>query len=574
MSRISFDDTVRRRINTVLLFFFFAITALYGRLFMLQIVEHREYARLASRQHRLVKNLLSERGAIYAQDKDGGLAPLALNKIQYTLAAAPRDIKNPQETAAFLYRILGLKEEDTLPKFLQKDDLYEIILKKVDEERAQKMEDNLPSGLFFEEERRRIYPQDTLAAHLVGFASKEAEEEAGRYGIERFYDKDLVGERGIFEGVKDASGFWVALGKRFINPPQNGSNLVLTIDYNIQRKSEEILLGAKEKWSARSGSVLVLDPKTGRILASAAVPAFNPNEFAKEKDFSVFLNPLAESMYELGSVLKPITMAGGLEERLVAPEATYEDPGKIQIGGYNIQNFDGKSYKTQTMTQVLEKSLNTGAVYVARLLGKERQLAYLKKFGFGEKTGLDLPGEVSGDISNLNAGREIDFATASFGQGIAITPIQLAAAIGAIANEGKLMKPYAVGKIIDDSGNEVKIEPQLVREVISKETAETLTKMLVSAVRNGFENRAGVKGYFVAGKTGTAQIPRSDGRGYSDKVIHTFVGYAPAFNPNFLVLLQLNEPKGNRFAANTLTPAFHDLAEFILNYYEIPPDEK
>ena len=348
----------------------------------------------------------------------------------------------------------------------------------------------------------------------------------------------------------------------------------MSIDYNIQRKIEILLASAREKWQADSGAILVLEPRTGKILAMAANPVFDPNEFSKEKNFSVFLNPLIESMYELGSVLKPVTMASGLQEKLVQPDTTYEDPGVIKVGGFTIKNFDGKSYKIQTMTQVLEKSLNTGAVYVAKLLGHERQLDYLKKFGFGQKTGIDLPGEVAGKISNLTAGREIDFVTAAFGQGIAVTPLQLAMALGAVANEGKMMKPYVVEKVVDDSGNEINKNPQVVKEVIFKETAEKLTKMLVSAVRNGLENRAGVKGYFVAGKTGTAQIPRRDGPGYSDKVIHSFVGYAPAFNPRFLVLLQLNEPKGNRFASNTLTPVFHDLAEYILNYYEVPPDEK
>ena len=226
------------------------------------------------------------------------------------------------------------------------------------------------------------------------------------------------------------------------------------------------------------------------------------------------------------------------------------------------------------MSQVIEKSLNTGVVYVARLIGKEAHREFLRRFGLGEKTGVDLPGELSGDISNLEEGRDIDFATAAFGQGIAVTPLQTAMAIGAIANHGILMKPYVVERITEDSGNEMRREPETVRRVISEKTAEELTKMLVATVRNSFENRANVKGYFVAGKTGTAQIPREDGKGYSDDVIHTFVGYAPAFDPKFLVYIQLNKPKGNRFAANTLTPFFHDLAEYMLNYYEIPPDER
>lgn len=560
--------------STILLFFLASSLALVGRLFLLQIIQHRQYVRLASRQQGLVKELSSERGVIFASDKGGGRIPLVLNKTYKALIASPNKIIDASAAIPLIAEAFALDQAEVARKLAKSADPYEVLARRIEPEAAEALATKLVEGIFFEDERRRVYPNARLAANLLGFVSIEEQEEGGRYGLERFYDAELTGTKGILKGVKDASGFLIALGKRVLHPPKDGSSLILTIDYNIQRKAEEVLASASQKWAARSGLLLALDPRSGRILAQAVQPGFDPNAFSREKDFTVFLNPAAESMYELGSVMKPITMAAGLEEKAVKPESTYYDSGEVKIGGYTIRNFDGKGYSTQSMTQVLEKSLNTGAVHVARLVGKNKQREYLERFGFGRATEVDLPGEVEGNISNLDAGRGIDFATASFGQGIAVTPLQLAGAIGAVANGGKLMKPYAVEKIIDDSGNEITREPQVVREVISKESAETLTKMLVSAVRNGFENRAGVKGYFVAGKTGTAQIPRSDGRGYSDKVIHTFVGYAPAFNPRFLILIQLNEPKGNWFAANTLTPAFHDLAEYILNYYEIPPDEK
>ncbi len=574
MRKSSIEIFIRRRIKIVLLFFLLLFAALASRLFILQIVQHQEYSRLAARQHRLVKEVLSERGIIYAQDKNGELIPLTLNKNYKTLSVSPKDIKSLEEVLNFISKNFAIGDEAIAKKISKENDSYEVILKKIEPEKAEKLVKQLPAGVFFEDEKTRIYPHGTMAAQLLGFVSKETDEDKGRYGLERFYEKDLLGRIGLFEGAKDTAGFWVALGKRVVSPSENGSSLILSIDYNIQLKAESLLKTAREKWQATSGSVLVLEPSTGKMFAMASSPDFNPNEFSKEKDFSVFLNPLVESIFELGSVLKPITMAAGLEEKLVEPNSTYHDPGEIKIGGYVVKNFDGKAYGIQTMTQVLEKSLNTGAIYVAKLLGHEKQYNYLKNFGFGQKTGIDLPGEVAGNIANLAAGREIDFTTASFGQGIAVTPLQLAMALGAVANQGKLMKPYVVERIIDGSGNETTHQPATVTEVISKETAEKLSKMLVSVVRSGFENRAGVKGYFVAGKTGTAQIPNRNGSGYSDKVIHTFIGYAPAFNPRFLVLLQLNEPKGNRFAANTLTPVFHDLAEYILNYYEIPPDEK
>ncbi len=558
----------------ILLFFLAACLMLIGRLFQMAIVRHQEYVRLAARQHGITKELSSERGVIFAVDKDAKKIPLALNKTYKVLIASPRIIHDADATAVALAQHFGLDELELKQKLAKSEDPYEIIARKIEPQAADAFLEKKIIGISFEDEVRRVYPSGRMAANLIGFVSGDTGNAKGQYGLERSLNDELSGAKGIFQGAKDASGFVIALGKRIFHPPKNGSAVTLTVDYHIQQKSEEVLRAAREKWGGSGGLVLVMEPRTGRILAEAVAPGFDPNAYSQEEDFGVFLNPVVESSYELGSVLKPVTMASAIEEHVVTPESTYRDSGEAKIGAYTIRNFDEQAYGVQTMSQVIEKSLNTGMVHVARLLGHERQLAFFKKFGFGEKTGVDLPGEVAGNISNLTAGRDIDFATASFGQGIAVTPLQLASAIGAIANDGRMMRPYIVERITDDSGNEVVTEPQVVREVITKDTAEQLQKMLVSTVRNSFENRARIKGYFVAGKTGTAQVPRKDGRGYSDAVTHTFVGFAPAFDPQFLILLQLNEPGGNRFAANTLTPAFHDLAAFILNYYEIPPDEK
>ncbi len=569
-----FAKTSSARMTWVLLFFYASLALLSGRLFFLQIVNHGEYLRLAAKQYQSGAERSGERGTISMQEKTGALVPLAFNGIEYTLAVSPMRVRDPDAVSAFAQEAFNVPPEEIRQKMAKRDDPYEVFVKKVESARKEDLASRLPEGLFFEEEKRRVYPHGAFAAHLVGFVSKENEEEIGRYGIERFYENELAGKTNFFKGAQNSRAYWISLGKKIVNPPKNGSDVVLTIDYNVQLKAEEVLRKAAEKWSASSAMILVVEPVTGKIRALAGVPAFDPNEFSKETDFSVFLDKIVEAQYELGSVMKPLTMAAGLEEGKVRPTTTYEDTGVVRFGGYTIQNFDLKAHGVQTMSQVIEKSLNTGVVYVARLIGKEAHREFLRRFGLGEKTGVDLPGELSGDISNLEEGRDIDFATAAFGQGIAVTPLQTAMAIGAIANHGILMKPYVVERITEDSGNEMRREPETVRRVISEKTAEELTKMLVATVRNSFENRANVKGYFVAGKTGTAQIPREDGKGYSDDVIHTFVGYAPAFDPKFLVYIQLNKPKGNRFAANTLTPFFHDLAEYMLNYYEIPPDER
>jgi cell division protein FtsI/penicillin-binding protein 2 len=560
----------------ILLFFLVASGALAGRLFLMQIVRHAEYVRLASRQQGLSEEITSERGQIMAVDRKGAEIPLALNKTYKVLVSSPKLVADPERVAETVAAAFNLDRAQITAKLAKKDDPYEILARKIEPDVAEQFaRQGLPAGISFEDETRRIYPNGRMAANVLGFVGGDENGAAsGKYGIEKFYNTDLSGVVGLLEGAKDASGFWIALGRRIVRPPRDGASVTLTLDYAIQRKAEEVLSAAREKWGAVSGNVIVMEPATGRILADARYPTFDPNEYSKEKDFSIFLNPTDELSYELGSVIKPITMAGALEEKLVSPDTTYDDTGAVKIGSFTIRNFDDSAYHTQTMTQVLEKSLNTGAVYVARLLGGARQEDYLRRFGFGERTGIDLPGEVAGDLSNLKSGHDSDFATASFGQGIAVTPLQMAMAMGVIANKGVLMRPYIAEKISDGSGNVVMHGPQAVRRVISPETAEALTKMLVLVVKNGYDNRAGVKGYFVAGKTGTAQVPNRNGRGYSDAVIHTFVGYAPAFDPRFLVLLQLNEPRGDRFASNTLTAPFHDLAEFILHYYEIPPDEK
>lgn len=574
MAQLESSKSFHWRLVVIIAFFVITFAAVAIRVFSLSIVEHREFVIAAGRQQRVTQALPSLRGSIFTQDKLKNLQPLAAEKTFFSLVAVPKDISDAPQAASAVAAILGMEGADLEAKFSKIGDPYEIVAKKIGDDTAAKIGELKIKGLNLEEEPRRYYPHSELAASIVGFASYKDGEEKGEYGLEKQHDGVLKGEGGFFSGERDKAGYWVALGQRILNPPTNGDNIILTIDTNIQFKVEEEVKALMEKWQAESALALVLEPKTGRIIAAASAPSFNPNEYSKEEDFSVFRLPLFDSQFELGSVFKPVTMAAGINEGVVSASTTYSDPGTVVIKGYKFSNFDQVSHGVQTMTQVLEKSLNTGAYFVASRLGKERFLDAIKRFGFGAKTGVDFPGEVPGNISNLNSARDIEYATASFGQGIAVTPIQMASAIAAIANRGVLMRPYLVEKTVDSNGHELLFEPQEVRQVIKPETSETLTKMLVSAVQNGFENRAGVKGYFVAGKTGTAQIPLEGARGYSEDFRHTFIGYAPAFDPKFLILLQLNRPKGNKFAANTMTPAFHNIAEFILNYYEIPPDEK
>ena len=575
MFHLRLHQTFHWRLVFLALFFLIILTAVVGRVFSLAIVEHRTFVLAARRQHQSVALLLPLRGAIYAVDKFGAPHPLAIQKKFFTLTAVPKDVKDPDQASRALSAVLAVPSSELLSKLSKRPDPYEVLARKLDETAADRIRALGIAGLSLAEETRRIYPQGSLAASVVGFVNYDdgGGTERGEYGIEKQFESRLDGQRGFFEGEKDAAGYWVALGRRILNPPVNGESVVLTIDPNIQFRLEEELQALGQKWQAESAAAVVLEPSTGRVLAMASRPTFDPNRYSREKDFSVFRMPIVDSQFELGSVFKPITMATGINEGAVTATTTYRDPGVRRFGSLTIANFDGKAHGTQTMTQVLEQSLNTGAIFVAERLGQDRFLNGIERFGFGAKSDIEFPGEVAGDISHLAKERDVDYATASFGQGLAVTPLQIASAMAAIANHGILMKPRLVEKIVDASGSELVRQPEEVRRVISPATAETVTKMLVSVVRNGYDNRAGVKGYFVAGKTGTAQIPLTSGRGYSDEVIHTFVGYAPAFNPKFLLLLQINKPAGNRFAANTLSPSFAKLAEFILNYYQVPPDE-
>lgn len=564
------------RIYALVSLFFFIELIIIARLFSLQILKHDFYTAKAYEQRQFLTTISPLRGGIFTRDKFNESYPLALNKKFNLLFAVPKEIEDINETAKKLASVVDLKEENIALILSKKDDPYEPLKHKIDDELAEKIKSLDLKGIRLVSEIFRYWPEQNLASHLVGYFGFKNGIEGGQYGLEGFYDENLKGAEGTFEGEKDTQGYWIASGDKDVTPAKNGIDLLLTIDRNIQFKAEEELAKAVEKHKAKSGTIIAMEPKTGRILALANLPNFNPNEF-KKTSIEVFKNPAVSSLFEPGSVFKPLTLAAALNEGKISPNTTYEDTGEARLNGYVIKNSDLKAHGIQTMTQVLEKSLNTGAIFAENQLGRETFKNYLKNFGFVEKTEIDLQGEVRGDISNLEKkgeGRDINFATASFGQGVAITPIEMVRAFAALANGGKIMRPYIVEEMVQSDKSIKRFEPQIVRRIISEQTSSNITAMLISAVRNGYGHYAGVPGYFVAGKTGTAQVPESGKKGYSDKTIHSFVGFAPAWNPAFIILVKLDEPQGVRFAESSAAPVFKELASFILNYYEIPPDEK
>lgn len=569
---------MQSNIRLYLLVFFVIIIGftLIFRLFTLQVFKYDFYKGLAVNQHQIHQILLPKRGEIfikdrfYDKDKDSSQFFLIATNRDWLMAyAVPKEIENKEEVVEVLAPLLELDKEVIREKIDKRNDPYELLKHKLSSEVAKKIEDLNIQGIELIPEMWRYYPANSLACHVIGFVGFSGEEKTGQYGIEGYYNKKLGGESGFLEGEKDTKGRLMAIAKHYLQPAKDGVNLILTIDPNIQFFIEKKLREVAERLKAEGGTIIVLNPKTGAIKALANWPVFDLNKYSEVKDINIFLNPAIHNLFEPGSIFKPITVAIALDKKLITPNTTYEDKGFVKIGGYSIQNSDNQAHGIQTMTQVLEKSLNTGAVFIQQLIDKKTFKKYLEKFGFSEKTGIDLEGETQGNISNLDTKRDIEYATASFGQGIAITSLELAVALSTIANEGKMMKPYVVEKFIYSDGKEELVKPEMIRQVISSETAETLTKMMVSTVEDGYGKKAGVPGYWVAGKTGTAQVP--EGGSYSDKTIHSFGGFFPAFEPQFFVLIKLDNPQGIRFAADSVAPIHREIAAYILNYYEIPP---
>lgn len=549
-----------------MIFFFIVVFGLsiIARLYFLEVINGDYYRALAQGQQKTIKRM-DERGRIFFK---GGQI-LATNKKGNYLFISPREISDKEATAKKISEIVGLPEKEILKKAME-DNYFELIKKRLTLDEAEELKKQELKGVHLGDAIFRDYPQGPFASQVVGFLNDAGE---GQYGLEGYYNQSLKGEKKI-EGLKTPWGQLTSL----INNNSNATNIWLTIDYPIQFKAEELLKKAKDDFDIRSGQIIVIEPNTGKILALANFPNFDPNkyeEYALAKKTVIFQNSAIQKLFEPGSCFKPITMAAALEEGKITPETTYEDKGVVWLNGRPIYNFARKKWGKRTMTEVLEKSINTGAIFTERKLGNEEFLKYIKRFGILEPTGIDLEGEVFSKNRRLAKGRDIEFATASFGQGIEMTPIQLVRAFCAIANGGKMVKPY-VAERFSQNGKVFKTKPLIeAQEVISPKTAYQLTKMLVSVVDNGFGKKARIPGYYVAGKTGTSQIPFSalgiNRSGYSNQTWQSFIGFAPAYDPKFLILVKLDNPK-SRSSEYSAAPIFHDLAKYIIDYWQIPPD--
>lgn len=565
----------QKRIVWMTVFLFFGFGVILLRLFTLQIISADTYKALAEDQYTLAKKLKPDRGEIKIVDKFSTVPyTVATNIDKDLLYAIPQSIANPKQTADLLAPVLRMTPEEILSKISDTSKKYAPIKKQLSDEEETKIKDLHLQGLAFDTETLRFYPEKNFLSQVlgfIGFTDKDNQIKSGLYGLEKFYDDKLKGQLGFISQEKDAGGAWIFGAKRQLKPAVNGDNLVLTIDKSIQFKAETVLAKAVIDNVADSGSIIVMDAKTGAILAMANSPSFDPNEFNKQNDPAVYSNLATTGNYEPGSVFKAITMAAAVDEGKVGPDTTYNDTGQVVVDGYTIKNSDGKAHGIQTMIQVLDESLNTGAIFAKEQIGNKDFAKYVRKFGFGKPTGIELS-EAKGDTKSLDGNVAVNFDTMSFGQGISVTPIQLVQAYDVLANGGKMMKPYLVQSIVTPDGKVISTNPQSVDQVISGKTASVLSAMLVDVVEQGHGKKASVPGYYVAGKTGTAQVPRKDGKGYdTNNNIGSFIGYAPVESPKFVMLVRINHPRTVKFAESTAAPAFGEMAKFILNYFNIAP---
>ncbi|MEK7630905.1 MAG: penicillin-binding protein 2 [Patescibacteria group bacterium] len=560
-----------KRVTSLTIFVGGLLFVVLSRVAWLQVVRGAEYREQASRQQSVSEIFKANRGEILAHEKNA-LVPVATTKEGWLMHINPKLIQNPVE----LYEKLSHIASTTMPKdeFVERasksNDPYEIIEHRISPSVKRAIEAAELPGVEFSPERWRFYPAADFASQVIGFVGAD---DTGQYGLERFYNEDLLGRDGVFVGEKTSGKKLLWFGNASLTPVKHGASIISTLDTGVQTNLEGVLKKIREEYHATSAGGIIINPKTGQILAMASVPSFDPNRYSDVEDIAIFKNPLVEDLFEMGSVVKPLTIAAAIDAGVVTTQTTYNDTGTRTIDTATIANFDGKARGVVPIQEILSQSLNIGAVFVMEQLGKDRFREYMHGFGLAEKTGIDVPGEASGKLANLESSRLIEFATASFGQGISMTGVEFVRALSSIANGGFLVDPYLIEEVRDEDDTIVEKKRGAPRRVLKEETSKTVTRMLVEVVDKKLANGKGrIPGYSVAAKTGTAQIASKNSRGYSGEFMHTFFGYGPAYDPQFLVFLYIERPQGIRYASESLTQPFRVVMKHLFSYFEIIPD--
>ena len=555
----------------------FAVVVL-GRLFYIAVGQHGYYLAQADSQYNVTRTIEPKRGEIFISDKYSTTPyPVATTTSEGMVYAVPSEVTDATSESTQLAAIIGTSTGLDQPTILQKITAPKRAYVSVahgltDAESTAVTAAKLP-GIFLDPEDVRYYPEGNFMSQVLGFVGYGAtgNQKVGLYGLEKYMQKQLAGSGGQVDGQEDPSGNLISgTSQAGYTPAVDGSSLLLTVDRSIQHEVESVLDKAVQQHGADSGTAIVVNPKTGAILAMASYPSFDPNDYSKVTDLSVFQNSAVTENYEPGSTMKAVTLSAALDQGLITPTSTFTNTGSIVVSGKPIHNSEQTDLGTATMTQVIDHSLNTGAAYVEGLLGNDAFVSYLQKFRFGMATDIELP-EAEGSLTNLKPGSaQVNFVTASFGQGITVTPIQVLQAYMAIANGGVMMKPYIIDSIIGQDGSKKQTQPTSIGTIISQKASQLMTAMLVDDVENGYGKQAAVHGYFIGGKTGTAQVV-AHGKYVVNDNIGSFVGYGPVENPQFAMLVNINHPRDVAFAESTAAPAFGEIAKFILNYYQVPP---
>lgn len=546
-----------RRIRLLLAIFVLVFAGTLARAIWLQGVNAASLGKMAERQHRESISIPAGRGTIF---DDTGL-PIAIGEQTTTVYADPRQVKQPLALAQAAHRILGLDANALYPQLRDKKTGFLYLKRFADPKEATALIKLNFAGVNSYPEERRIYPQGSLAAQVIGYAGTDNK---GLAGLEVEYDKRLSGTPGKQTIVRDPFGR--AIDIISATPERQGTDLYTTLDHAIQANAESVLRATIQEWGAQSATAVVLDPRTGGVLAMAQAPGYNANN-SNTVPFALQRNRAVTDQYEPGSVFKVVTIAGALSSGLVTPDSKFTLPYSINVADRTVHDAEVRGTETMSVAQILSRSSNVGAVTIAKELGPDGLMSWIAKFGFGQQTGIDFPGESSGDVLPLDQWSGSTIGNVPIGQGVAVTPIQLAAAYGAIANDGIWVQPHLVGKVGGATSKLVR------RRVVSIDVDKELKTMLTGVVdENGATGTAAaISGYTVAGKTGTAQVPGPNGY-TTGKYVASFVGMVPVKDPRLIVLVTVNEPTKSIFGGVVAAPAFAQIAKFDLQYLSVPPD--
>jgi cell division protein FtsI/penicillin-binding protein 2 len=547
-----------------------------ARLYSLQVVHGDEFRARAEAQYTESSGPQNERGTVSLMTKDGSRRTAAYQKTGYVLAANGQTVQNPAAAFKKLQGIdgLNLERQEFIDSTASSTDPYIEISERLSQSTGEEINDLGVRGVRAYEKRWRQYPLDSLASHVLGFVgfNEQTTYPTGLYGIEKYYNDVLSRDAGSFYTNFFARVFLQSSTSTNSRPRRQNGDVNLTIEPDVQAYLQKQLKETKDEWNAKEAMGVVIEPDTGAIKGMGVKPDFNPNQYQNVNSPSVFTNPLVQSRYEMGSIIKALTMSAGLDSQVVTPDTTYNDTGEVTLNEFTIENYDGLARGVVDMQAVLNQSLNTGAAFVADELGRNQMRSYFRSW-FADKTGIDLPGEINNNIDNLSVDRDLEFATASFGQGIALTPVATLQALTSLANGGKMTRPRVTHSIDYRLGGRERIAPQSEGQVISQEASDTVSEMLINvvdeALAGGDQSKAR---HSIAAKTGTAQISNAEGEYYEDRFNHTFFGYFPAYEPEYLVFLMVREPQDVRYASETLTEPFMNITDFLINYYNIPPD--